>query len=265
MYNLGTRRKFLTMREQQRKEDMLKKIFPRGVGGNRINSTRTCPPLKVVVYGIKNKSIKSRPGDIKLNKTLPQKPIERHHMINNALGAKMYPETRVVYKFLTDMNEADRLVAPLESRMFQECQYADEIANMNKTDFARGNHITVAYMTYERIRNVAVAACSWKIDSWRNKRAIEIKYLCSSKMCSGAGTSIMYAMEEVAKALCIDTIRLIAAASSKPFYFKIGLEYDAPTSTISTMELTTNTTNTEQSIRFPSRTSRRMKKRIRLE
>lgn len=63
---------------------------------------------------------------------------------------------------------------------------------------------------------IVVGACSWSEKSGH----IEIHYLCSSKMCSGAGTSIMYAMEDLAQTFHYDGIRLFADGRAKPFYFK---------------------------------------------
>jgi hypothetical protein len=258
MYDVAKRRIFLAMRDQQRKEDLITATF------SFFSFVSLCPTLTVVIYQYKKKTVRPR----ELDRTLPSKPIDRNNRINEVLGTKMYPETKVVFKYVNKRHDMKRILAPLKSSdKFRRCEYADELIDSVFTC----SNVAIAYATHERIRNVVVGACSWSEKSGHRSLDIEIHYLCSSKMCRGAGTSIMYAMEDLAQTFHYDGIRLLADGRAKPFYFKMGLKQNETGGSGSTLHVINNTNNTAQSragtrkkrIVFPSRSERYMQKKVR--
>lgn len=227
-----------------------------------VANATTCSPMEVVVYTAPNTINRITT----LNTTLPEKQINRKSIINTYEGIKMYPRIKVRHQHVTP-EDAGVIASTIGVGKIGSCEYA-----LDMKDSMTSGPFAIVYS-----RTTAVAACSWV----RNirKKSVHIHFLCSSRVCKGAGTALLYAMEEVAKTLDLNSISVESNGRAKPFYFKVGMEYNSNEawslntgerpSSIKRSRSTNNTTsssskNTAQSrLRYPAQTMMPMIKRLR--
>jgi hypothetical protein len=163
------------------------------------------------------------------------------------------------------------IVVPAEIQMFYGISIRSVVTKFAKiknfpVDTIQSGSSMIAYS-----KNTAVSVCTWSIN--KRKKSLSIDLMCSSRVCKGAGTAILYAAEEVAKTLGLDSISAYANGRAKPFYFKVGLNYDTdePWSLDTNQRPSSikrnrskNNNNTAQSrLRYPSTTMMPMVKRLR--
>lgn len=148
-------------------------------------------------------------GVVEAVTVLPSKPIRRLKIVNNHLGPKRYPETKLVVSGLYPHSRWTQKVFELKHAI-DVCRYGGNMFEDGDEDIA----IAVN-------NGVVVGGFSYGIDG----KTFKIDYLCSGKLVANTGTVLLYAAEEFARQNKCDRIRLRAAGNAKPFYFKTGLVY----------------------------------------
>jgi hypothetical protein len=184
---------------------------------------------------------------------LDKRKINRINKINTYLGAKYVPRTKVVLRPYRRDAFWTNATTPLRNwnRMKAEC-----VIDFNNEEFDDVD-MAVAFNN-----GVVVGGFSFYL----TETDFKITYLCSSKLVPNIGVVLVYAAEEFARILGKKRLSLFSLDNAKPFYFKVGLNYDTDTAGTS-MYSYTNSNNSVTSrpyvrkkLHFPTREGHRMRK-----
>jgi hypothetical protein len=171
---------------------------------------------------------------------LDRKRINRINKINTYLGAKFVPRTKLTIRPF----KRDALWTNATSylKKWTECSI-----NVNDM-YDPVDEIAVAFNN-----GVVVGGFTFSLTDTDFK----ITYLCSSKLMPNIGSVLVYAGEEFARIHGKERLSLVSIDNAKPFYFKVGLDYDTDTSGSMIYS-----TNNDKKLHFPSRTGHRMRKYV---
>lgn len=177
---------------------------------------------------------------------LERKRINRINKINTYLGAKFVPRTKLTLRPLKRDAFWANATAPLRkwNRMKAEC-----IIDFNDEEFDDVD-MAVAFNN-----GVVVGGFSFYL----TETDLKITYLCSSKLVPNIGSVLIYAGEEFARIHGKKRLSLHSLNNAKPFYFKVGLDYNSNTSG---SEMYSYTSRNTGKLHFPYRTGHRMRKYV---
>lgn len=175
---------------------------------------------------------------------LDSKRINRKNKINTYLGAKFVPITKLTIRPF----KKDAFWTSATSHMKKWTECAINVNDKNQYD---NDDIAVAFNN-----GIVVGGFLFYLTD----TDLKIVYLCSSKMVPNIGSVLIYAAEEFARMYGKKRLSLVSIENAKPFYFKVGLDYDSNTS--GSEMYSYNGYEDKKKLHFPTRTGHRMRKYV---
>ena len=132
-------------------------------------------------------------------------PTAKPKLTRYNLGGRAVP-------FRVSTSVPDWIVSGIESWMQFKCGFAHNILD----NIRDKNGIQVFVIRRDTV--LAAATCR------RGSHTLFVKFLCSSKLCKGAGTMVMLAIEKYAAMLGSKRVRLESTSNARQFYYKVGYD-----------------------------------------